>query len=221
MSAALQAAIGHGFSDPGLLNRALTHASADSGRSNERLEVLGDRVLGLLIAEELARRFPDAAEGELAARLNRLVRMETCAEVALAIGIDKALILAAGERQTGGAKKAAILGDACEAVIAALYLDGGLEAARGFVLRAWAGHLDSAPAEIRDAKTLLQEWAQARTEHGRTLPHYEVLSQSGPSHAPLFRMRVTVAGGQSAEAEGRSKREAEQAAASALLEKLR
>jgi ribonuclease-3 len=220
MSAGLEDVLGHVFGDRGLLTRALTHASADSGRSNERLEFLGDRVLGLLIAEELIKRFPDAAEGELAARLNRLVRMETCAEVALAIGLDKALILAIGERQTGGAKKVAILGDACEAVIAALYLDGGLDAARAFVLRAWAGHLDATPAEIRDPKTLLQEWAQGRAEHGRALPCYEVLSQTGPSHAPLFRMRVSVTGGPSAEAEGKSKREAEQAAASALLEKL-
>ncbi len=213
----LEAALGHAFGDPALLERALTHASANADRSNERLEFLGDRVLGLVVAEALVERHPFASEGELASRLNRLVRAESCAEAARRIGLDAHLVLAIGERQTGGARKTAILGDACEAVIAALYLDGGFEAARRFVLSAWTPLFEANADAPREPKTTLQEWAQARPEHGRALPTYRIIERTGPDHAPRFVVEVEAKGVGTATGQGASRREAEQAAASALL----
>ncbi|MBL9011161.1 MAG: ribonuclease III [Alphaproteobacteria bacterium] len=218
---ALQATLGHRFDDPARLTEALTHASADAKRSNERLEFLGDRVLGLVVAEELIRRFPGLEEGELAVRLNALVRKETCARVAQDTGIDTHIILAPGERQTGGVAKKAVLGDACEAIIAALYLDGGLPAARHFILTAWKNDFDASAGVGRDPKTELQEWAQSRSDLGRALPVYRVTHSSGPAHAPHFVVAVSVGTAGTAEGEGGSKREAERNAAAALLATLK
>ena len=216
----LSQALGHQFNDPGLLTQALTHASSAGARSNERLEFLGDRVLGLVVARELVQRYPDAPEGDLAVRLNALVRKETCARIAQAVGLDQHLILAAGERSAGGTAKQAVLGDACEAVIAALYLDGGMEAAERFILSAWAADFTASAVIDRDAKSQLQEWAQSRAELGRALPVYKVLESSGPAHAPHFVVEASVAGADAATGEGGSKREAERNAAAALLAKL-
>jgi ribonuclease-3 len=196
-----------------LLARALTHASA-GGDDNEQLEFLGDRVLGFLISELLIKHFPHEKEGALALKLNAMVRMETCARVAEKAGIDAALILAPSEDRSGGRRKAAILGDACEAVIAALYLDGGIEAARKFVTRHWQPLMAEVTGDLRDPKNALQEWAQ-----GRKLgtPSYRVSKREGPDHAPRFTVEVAVKGHTPATGEGASLRAAEQAAARALM----
>ncbi|MCE9521189.1 MAG: ribonuclease III [Alphaproteobacteria bacterium] len=209
-------AFGHRFKDETLLARALTHASA-VGDDNEQLEFLGDRVLGFLIAELLMNEFPKEKEGSLALKLNAMVRMEACARVAEAAGIDKALIMAASEDRSGGRKKAAILGDACEAVIAALYLDGGIDAARKFVTHHWQPFLAEVTGDLRDPKNALQEWAQ-----GRKLgtPAYRVAKREGPDHAPHFTVEVSVRGRDPASGQGASLRAAEQAAARALMKEL-
>lgn len=209
--------LGHRFGDIALLDQALTHSSASSPARphNQRLEFLGDRVLGLVIAEALSERFPDAAEGELAPRLNELVRKETCAEVARAVGVDASLRLGKSESKTGGRRKTAILGDAMEAVIAAVYLDGGLKAAEALIHRLWADRIESqGEAAPRDAKTWLQEWAQGRAQRP---PKYETVARSGPDHAPVFRVSVTLQSGERAEAEAKSKRAAEQEAAGKMI----
>jgi ribonuclease III len=196
-----------------LLARALTHASA-GGADNEQLEFLGDRVLGFLIAELLIKQFPHEKEGALALKLNAMVRMETCARVAEMAGIDAALILAPSEDRSGGRRKSAILGDACEAVIAALYIDGGIEAARKFVTRHWLPLMAEVTGDLRDPKNALQEWAQ-----GRKLgtPSYRVAKREGPDHAPRFTVEVSIKGHTPASGEGASLRAAEQAAARALM----
>lgn len=215
----LENSLGYQFTDRDLLRRALTHASApgaDGGSvtSNERLEFLGDRVLGLLIAENLGRLYPDAPEGELAVRLNDLVRQKTLADVAGKINLGDYLIMSAGETRAGGRRKPAILADGCEAVIAALYLDGGLEAARAFVKAQWGRRLAGRLKLPRDAKTALQEWAQAQ---GRPLPSYRLAGRTGPDHGPAFEVELTVEGIDPSIGTGGSKRIAEQAAARALL----
>lgn len=171
-------------------------------------------MLGFLIAELLIKKFPQEKEGALALKLNTLVRRETCARVAEAAGIDEALILAASEDRSGGRRKAAILGDACEAVIAALYLDGGIEAARKFVTSYWKPLLGEVTGDLRDPKNALQEWAQ-----GRKLgtPNYRVAKREGPDHAPRFTVEVSVPGHAPAQGEGTSLRSAEQEAARALM----
>ena len=206
----------HEFKNASLLERALTHASA-GGDDNERLEFLGDRVLGFLIAEMLVEQFPQESEGSLALKLNTLVRMETCARVAESAGIDRALILAPSEERAGGRKKGAILGDACEAIIAALYLDGGMTAARGFVSKYWSPLMSEVQGDLRDPKNALQEWAQ-----GRKLgtPSYRLAGREGPDHAPRFTVEVTVTGFEPASGEGQNLRTAEQAAARSLLSRL-
>ena len=214
----LEARLGHTFHDPALLERALTHASASAGASNERLEFLGARVLGLVVAEKLFALYPNDAEGMLALKLNALVRKDTCAAAAEAAGIPEHLILAGSEAMSGGRKKAVILAGACEAVIAALYLDGGMEPARAFIERYWTAAFDTLGDDMRDAKTALQEWAQARGN--RTAPIYRLVRREGPDHAPRFVVEVAAAGEQPELGEGRSKREAEQAAAGAMLNKL-
>jgi ribonuclease-3 len=218
-TAAFAERLGYRFRNPALLLRALTHASiAGPARpSNERLEFLGDRVLGLVIADALFRADTAAAEGTLAPRLNALVRLETCAEVARGLGLGEALRLGRSEALTGGRRKEALLGDALEAVIAAVYLDGGFEAARAVVLRLWGDRIAQAPAVVRDAKSALQEWAQAR---GLPPPDYTEAARTGPDHAPVFTVRVTLATGESAEGAAGSKRAAEQAAAAALRARL-
>jgi len=199
-----------------MLTRALTHSSA-GGADNERLEFLGDRVLGLIISELLIDQYPTEKEGALALKLNALVRMETCARVAEAVGIDRELILAPSEDRSGGRKKSAILGDACEAVIGALYLDGGIDAARKFIVKHWQPLLSEVTGDLRDPKNALQEWAQ-----GRKLgtPTYRVSRREGPDHAPRFTVEVSVRGYDSAMGDGLSLRSAEQAAARALMQKL-
>jgi ribonuclease III len=218
--AELERRLGHSFSDRELLERAVTHASVGQGarkvRDNERLEFLGDRVLGLLAAERLMQRYPEAREGELTPRLHAMVRYEACARVAERLALAPALRLSPGESKTGGRGKARVLADACEAVLAAVYVDGGLDAARGVFDRAWAEELeavDQAPA-AQDSKSALQRWALARS---RGLPAYRVLGRSGPDHAPVFEVEVTVDGVAPAVAAGKSRSEAEKAAALVLL----
>jgi ribonuclease-3 len=211
--------LGHAFQDPALLERALTHASVGGGaaktRDNEILEFIGDRVIGLLAAERLSELYPLASEGELTVRLHGLVNREACARVGRRMGLSPALRLAGGETKTGGRDKDSILGDACEAVMAAVHLDGGLAAARAVFLDLWSEEFaDTAAAQPRDAKTLLQEWAQGR---GKPLPAYSVTARSGPDHEPIFTVAVLVEGLAPASAAGRSRRDAEKAAAAALL----
>lgn len=212
-------ALGHRFSDPSLLEQALTHRSVEAaGRQDyERLEFLGDRVLALVVTEILMQSFPAEREGSLARRLAALVRQETLSEVSREIGLGAHLRLSRGEAEGGGRENDAILADACEAVIAAIYRDGGLEAARGFIERHWRPRVLAVTAPPQDAKTALQEWAQGR---GLPLPSYVVVSREGPDHAPAFTVRVAIAGGPAAEGQGSTKRVAEQAAARRALESL-
>lgn len=211
----LETVLGHRFADCGLLVEALTHPSLEpaDGRDYERLEFLGDRVLGLVIATSLIASLPAARAGDLAVALNALVRRETVAEVARELGLGPHLRLGPSETAAGGGDKPAILANALEGVLGALYLDGGLAAAAGCIERAWGGRLAAAAGTAKDAKTRLQERLQIR---GGALPVYAVLGQSGPAHRPRFRVMVE-AQGQRAEGEGGSRRTAEQAAATALL----
>ncbi|HUF57162.1 MAG TPA: ribonuclease III [Thermohalobaculum sp.] len=211
--------LGHDFAEPALIEQALTHPSAASPArpDNQRLEFLGDRVLGLVIAGALLRAYPDESEGSLAPRFNALVRRETLAEVAEETGLGGHLRLGRSESLGGGRRKAAILADAMEALIAALYLDGGMEAAERFVLDRWRRRIEAPEAAPTDAKTRLQEWAQAR---GMAPPDYEEVRRSGPDHAPRFVVAATLASGETATGEARSKKQAEQAAAAALLGEL-
>lgn len=214
---ALQTRLGYRFGSPSLLEEALTHASrkAKAGApDNERLEFLGDRVLGLVIAEALLDRYPEAREGALAPRLNLLVCKETLAALAEELGLPEVIALAKGERLEGSRARATILGDACEAVIAAIYRDGGFAAAREFILRIMGPRIDLLVHVPQDAKTVLQEWAQGR---GRPTPRYSIVGREGPDHAPRFTVSVSVEGLEPQEADGTSKRAAEQAAALALL----
>lgn len=210
--------IGYRFRNPDLLTRALTHASATAAASNERLEFLGDRVLGIVIAEKLYMLYPDDPEGTLALKFNALVRSEACARAAEKIGLGEYLILANSESSSGGRKKEAILAGACEAMIAAIYLDGGFDAACRFIETNWEEQFAGLHTDMRDAKTALQEWAQARK--GGAAPVYRLVKREGPDHAPRFSVEVSVAGQAPATGEGGSKRDAEQAAARAMLEQL-
>ena len=216
---AFQNRLNYRFSRPGLLIEALTHASISSATrsDNQRLEFLGDRVLGLVLAEALLKDDTDASEGKLAPRFNALVRKEACAEVAISIALGKVLKLGRSEMMSGGRRKQALLGDAMEAVIAAVYLDGGFYAAKTVVLQLWATHILSVAEDARDAKTALQEWAQAR---GLPPPSYIVLDRSGPDHAPFFTISAQLENGESQDATAGSKRQAEQNAAKDLLIKL-
>jgi ribonuclease III len=211
--------LGHIFKDRELLARALTHSSANSVASNERLEFLGDRVLGLIAAEKLHALYPHDAEGALALKFNALAREETCARAAEAAGIADHIVLAKSEQMSGGRQKAAILAGVCEALIAALYLDGGLEAARQFVERYWADSFATLDRDMRDAKTALQEWSQGRKEFP-VAPTYRIVRREGPDHAPRFAVEVSVKGHDPEVGEGGSRREAEQAAAKAMLARL-
>ncbi|WP_298423789.1 ribonuclease III [Rhodoblastus sp.] len=219
--AALQERVGHAFADPALLARALTHVSAlppaqaqRRADSYQRLEFLGDRVLGLAVSEMLFAQFPDAEEGELSRRLADLVRKETCADVARDWGVGEALRLGEGEAQTGGAAKSALLGDVCESILGAIFLDGGFEAARATVRRFFHGKMLNPVRPLRDPKTALQEWAQAR---GLPPPSYRQSSRLGPDHAPVFMIEVVVNGFEPAVGQGSSKRFAEQASARKFL----
>ena len=217
--AAFSRRLGHAFHTPRLLIEAVTHGSLSGpGRGdNQRLEFLGDRVLGLVLAEALLKADDAATEGQIAPRFNALVRRETCADVARAIDLGAVIKMGRGEMATGGRRKEALLADAMEAVLAAVYLDAGLDAARAVILRHWADLIRAAPDDARDAKTALQEWAQAR---GEPPPGYSEAAREGPDHQPVFTIVVRLAGGQTARAQAGSKRQAEQAAAAALLKEL-
>ncbi len=217
--AAFQDRLGHRFADPALLVRALTHASIASPAKldNQRLEFLGDRVLGLVLAETLLEADATATEGQLAPRFNALVRKETCADVARQIGLGDVLRLGRSEMMSGGRRKEAVLGDAMEAVIAAVYLDAGHAAARNMVRRLWGERVSDVAEDARDAKTSLQEWAQAR---GLPPPEYVELGRDGPDHAPIFTIEARLASGQLERAKAGAKRQAEQAAAKALLARM-
>ncbi|HEY0919682.1 ribonuclease III [Devosia sp.] len=215
----LQARLGYRFADPDLLDRALTHSSAVSPakrveRSYQRLEFLGDRVLGLVVADMLYRRFPKANEGELSRALNTLVRKETCAAIARELDLGSELNLGESEARTGGADKEAILGDVTEAVIGAIYCDGGLGRAFEVIERLLGEHLGQAGTERADAKTTLQEWAQAR---GLEPPNYVEVERTGPDHAPMFTISVRLGAFDAATASGPSKKLAEHKAAERFL----
>ena len=219
--AELERLIGHAFHDRELLERALTHASVGDGaravRHYERLEFLGDRVLNLMAAERLMAIDSEAREGEMSRLLASLVNFHACARVARQIGLPAALRLSASATKIGARESDSVLGDACEALIAALYIDGGLETARGFFLRFWAQEFAGlGEPRARDPKTQLQEWAQGR---GLPLPAYEIVSRAGPDHAPCFTVQVSVEGYETETAQGRSKQEAEKAAALVMLMK--
>ncbi|MDO5657808.1 MAG: ribonuclease III [Paracoccus sp. (in: a-proteobacteria)] len=214
------ARLGHDFARPELLIRALTHGSiaTPNRQDNQRLEFLGDRVLGLVMAEAIFDADRAATEGQLAPRFNALVRRETCADIAREIGLGDVLKLGRSEMLSGGRRKEALLADAMEAVLAAVYLDAGFSRAREVVLALWAGRLANVDLDARDAKTALQEWAQAQ---GMTPPRYEISDRQGPDHAPVFEITVTLADGRSARARGTgTKRSIEQEAAQHLLKEL-
>ena len=215
----LERRIGHGFSDRDLLERALTHASVGDGakavRHNERLEFLGDRVLNLIAAERLMALDPDAREGEMSRLMANLVNFHACSRAARACGLPDAMRLSASASKIGARDSDAVLGDACEALIAALYIDGGLETARTFFLTFWAdefAQMDQPRA--KDPKTQLQEWAQGR---GLPLPAYELVARDGPDHAPSFTIAVAVEGFAPEQGQGRSRQDAEKAAAREML----
>ncbi len=214
----LEDEIGYAFKDKMLITHALTHSSYGDGRrktsNNERLEFLGDRVLGLLTAEKLYE-VVDGDEGVMARRLNALVRKETCAKVARAIGLGDFLLMSPSEIKQGGRDKISILGDACESLLAAIYLDGGYAASKFFYSKYWSDDITHVTSvNIKDPKTVLQEKASAY-KHG--LPNYEVVKRSGPDHRPLFVIQVSIDGVGSAQGAGKSKKEAERFAATDLL----
>jgi len=218
--ARLETRLGHVFADRELLERALTHASARGPRreDNERLEFLGDRVLGLVVASALVGADSEASVGELTKRLHGLTNGQACARVAEQVGLGEALRLPAGETKRGARALATILGDACEALIAALYLELGLEEAAKIILRLWAPLLaEPHDAAVVDPKTVLQEWAAA---NGRTPPVYRVLEHTGPAHAPTFTLEVAVEGEAPEIASAGAVRIAEKAAALALLRRV-
>jgi len=217
----LETRIGYRFTDTALLDSALSHISALKGSRNragsyQRLEFLGDHVLGLVISDMLFRAFPKADEGELSRRLADLVRKETCTEIARTIDLGAAIRLGSSEANAGGRTRPAILADVCEALIGAVYLDGGFAAAESLVAKLWAERMRTKAPPLRDPKTVLQEWAQAR---GMPTPVYREIARSGPDHDPEFRVAVQLPKLAPAEGSGRSKRAAEQAAAAALMER--
>jgi ribonuclease-3 len=219
--AALEDRIGYKFADKALLERALTHISALSGgnraNSYQRLEFLGDHVLGLVISDMLYRAFPRGNEGELSRRLADLVRKETCADVARAMDLGPALKLGSSESNAGGRLRTTILGDACEALVGAVFLDGGYKSAEALVEKFWGERMLKPLRALRDPKTMLQEWAQAR---GLPTPAYQELARTGPHHKPKFSVAVVLPDRPPAEGIGSSKRAAEQAAAAAMLERV-
>jgi ribonuclease-3 len=219
----LQDRLGYDFARAKLLNEALTHSSfrGDGGRgrrSNERMEFLGDRVLGLVIANLLFHEFPGEEVGALARRHAALVRREALVQVAETLGLAGCVRLSRGEEEAGGRRNPGLLGDACEALLAAIYLDGGFDAAAAVVRRLWRPLVERDSSPPKDPKTLLQEWAQAEA---LPLPLYVETDRSGPAHAPVFRVEVSIAGFEPVAGSGPSKRAAERAAAELMLTKLR
>jgi len=222
----IEARLNYVFKNKDLLAAALTHASAAEtmqGRkakitcsdTNQRLQFLGDRVLGLVISGELFRRFPHLDEGGMTQRFHNIVSLAACARSARRMELGKYVVMSPAQASAGGASASGILGDAAEAVIAAIYLDGGLEAAARFVLHFWAEEIEHAGVRPKDPKGALQEWAAA---HGRQAPEYRVIDRSGPDHAPNFEVEVVVGDLPPARAQGKSKQEAERLAAQAALE---
>ncbi|MDE4062979.1 MULTISPECIES: ribonuclease III [Rhodobacterales] len=211
--------IGHSFARPELLLRALTHASVSSPnrKDNQRLEFLGDRVLGLVMSTALLEHDKTATEGQLAPRFNALVRKEACADVAREIDLGSVLKLGRSEMMSGGRRKEALLGDAMEAVIAAVYKDAGFEAAQEMILRLWGSRIGKVEDDARDPKTALQEYVQARRQNP---PAYVQVAREGPDHQPIFTIAVRLDDGTEEQASAGSKRQAEQAAAKALLTRL-
>jgi ribonuclease-3 len=215
--AALEAALGHSFADRGLLQAALTHSSLRKKTdNNERLEFLGDRVLGLAVAEMLYRKFPDEKEGALAKRLTALVQRAALVVVARELSLADYMRLSAGEQKAGGLRKDTILADAVEAVIGAIHLDAGFEPARAFVRARFEKMLGRQDAPPEDPKTALQEWAQQR---GLPLPAYKMIGKSGSDHSPEFEIELTVEGMGSTKAKASTKRNAEKEAARKMLKK--
>lgn len=218
-SADIERRIGYEFENPALLEQALSHISAVAGirgrgGSYQRLEFLGDHVLGLVVSDMLFHAFPKADEGEMSRRLADLVRKEACADVARAIDLGAVIRLGTSESNAGGRNRAAILADVCEALIGAVFLDGGYGAASALINRLWEQRMRTPVRPLRDAKTILQEWAQAR---GLPTPAYREVERTGPDHNPEFRVAVELPQRPTAEGVGRSKRAAEQAAATAML----
>ena len=210
--------LGFAFKDRALVELALTHASArpslKPNEDNERLEFLGDRVLGLAIAELLTQTFPESSEGELARRYNQLVRAETCAEIAKEWELGQLILMSGGEAESGGRGKKTILANACEAVLGAIFIEGDYQAARDVVFRFWATELASLDLALPDAKSILQEWAQGRR---LSLPRYVEIAREGPDHKPRFTSEVQIDGVAPERGHGANKRAAEQAAALAML----
>jgi ribonuclease III len=220
-TAAIEARIGHKFSDASLLTTAITHVSAlkpqrKRGESYQRLEFLGDHVLGLIVSDMLYRTFPEADEGELSKRLADLVRKESCAEVAKVLGLADDIKLGAVGAGASARLRKSVLGDICEAVIGAVYLDGGYPAAASFVERNWTERMQKPRQPLRDPKTVLQEWAQGK---GLPTPVYREVERTGPHHDPQFRVAVDLPGLEPAEGVGGSKRAAEKVAASVMIER--
>lgn len=218
-TAAFEDRVGYRFKNAAILEQALTHISALTGARNragsyQRLEFLGDHVLGLVISDMLFRAFPKADEGEMSRRLADLVRKEACADVARAIDLGPAIRLGTSENNAGGRNRTAILADVCEALIGAVFIDGGYEAASAMISRLWEERMRVPVRPLRDSKTVLQEWAQAR---GLPTPAYREVERTGPDHDPEFRVTVELPKFAPAEGLGRSKRAAEQAAATAML----
>lgn len=214
---AIEAITGLAFRDTARLRRALTHASAngvDEGADYQRLEFLGDRVLGLVVAQMVFEANPSAPEGELSVRFNALVNAETLAEIADEVGLSDLIVAGSELRTLSGRKRVNLRADVMEALIAAVYLEAGLEAARGFILRYWEGRSKAPTAARRDPKTELQEWAH---QVAKASPLYVVERRDGPDHDPVFEVSVRIAGYEQASGAGRSKREAEQAAATVIL----
>ncbi|MDP6108923.1 MAG: ribonuclease III [Rhodospirillales bacterium] len=218
----LEKALEYSFSSPDLLSLALTHSSmaksrAERDQTNQRLEFLGDRVLGLVVAGMIYEAFPNEEEGAMARRHTALVRKETLARMAGKLDLGGYIMMAPSEEYGGGRENASLLADTCEAIIAALFLDGGLETAEAFIRRHWTELMAEDLKPPRDAKTALQEYAQSK---GMNLPIYREVSRDGPPHDPVFKIEVSIEGEEALHGKGRSKRHAEQKAASALLLKL-
>jgi ribonuclease-3 len=210
----LQQDLGYRFSDPALLTKALTHSSTGQDRNYERLEFVGDRVLGLVMAQTLFSTFPDESEGGLAKRLSALVQGRTLAEIAAEIDLGRFILLSDSERESGGADNENILSDVMESVIAAIYLDGGLDPAAAVIKELWGGRIHTLEKAPQDPKTELQEWVQAR---GWPLPVYDIADRSGPDHAPIFVIKLSILGHEPVTATGPSRRQAEKKAAEDML----
>ncbi len=211
---ALESGLGYNFRNKAFMEQALTHSSKSGAANNERIEFLGDRVLNLVMAENLFQRFPDEHEGNLAKRHSALVQGRMLTIIAGILSLGDYLILSESERQSGGAENENILSDAMEALLGAIFLDGGLDAAREVILRLWGDNIANMADAHQDPKTELQEWLQAR---GLPLPEYEIVGRSGPDHAPTFEIELRVSGYDPITVEGASRRQGEKTAAGKML----